>query len=34
MNDTQIYLLYDDFFTTFNKLKNNFIPKIIQKIED
>ena len=33
MSDTQIYLLYDDFFTTFNKLKNNFIPKIIQKIE-
>ena len=33
MSDTQIYLLYDDFFTTLNKLKNNFIPKIIKKIE-
>ena len=33
MNNTQIYLLYDDFFTSFNKLKNNFIPKITQKIE-
>ena len=28
----QIYLLYDDFFTSFNKLKNNFIPKITQKL--
>ena len=34
MNNTQIYLLYNNFFSTFDKLKNNFIPKIIQKIED
>ena len=34
MIDTQIYLLYNDFFSTFNKLKYNFMNKIIQKIED
>ena len=34
MNDTQIYLLYNKFFSIFNKLKNNFNVKIIHKIDD
>ena len=32
MNNTQIYLLYDDFFTSFNKLKIISFQKLHKKL--